>query len=55
MRSGRLLFVEFKAPGKEARPDQALEHGKLRGAGMEVWTIDNVDDFKQRMEKWLRF
>lgn len=38
--AGRLLFIEFKATGKEARAGQLREHAKLRSAGFIVYIVD---------------
>ena len=46
IRNGRLVWVEFKAPGKKPRPDQLAEIERLQSEGLEVEVIDNVDDFK---------
>lgn len=46
-KAGRVIFVEFKAPGKEPTELQAEEHGKLREAGLTVYWFDNVDEFKR--------
>ena len=44
---GRVVFIEFKAPGKKPTPLQAAWHAKLRGLGFEVHVIDNVSDFER--------
>lgn len=41
-KDGRVVWIEFKAPGKEARFSQRIEHGLMRAAGMEVHVIDSV-------------
>lgn len=38
---GHVLFVELKAPGKEATPLQKGQHRKLEKLGHEVFTIDS--------------
>ena len=43
---GRVVFIEFKAPGKKPTPLQAAWHEKLRALGFEVHVIDNVSDFE---------
>ena len=43
---GRMVFIEFKAPGKKPTPLQAAWHEKLRALGFEVHVIDNVSDFE---------
>jgi len=39
----RLIFVEFKAPGKKPTPLQTHTHTKLRAKGYEVFVIDSVE------------
>lgn len=46
MKAGRVIFVEFKAPGKKPTELQAEEHAKLREAGCTVYVIDDVGKFK---------
>jgi hypothetical protein len=43
---GRVVFIEFKAPGKKPTPLQAAWHARLRALGFEVHVIDNVSDFE---------
>lgn len=38
------VWIETKAPGKKVRPNQALEHFKMRECGMHVVVIDSVED-----------
>lgn len=38
------VWIEFKAPGKEARGNQRREHERMRKAGMEVHVIDSVEE-----------
>lgn len=40
---GRLVFVECKAPGETARPDQVREHNRLRALGFKVVVLDSKD------------
>lgn len=40
----QLVYVEFKAPGKEPTEQQALVHKQYREMGFPVWVIDNVDE-----------
>lgn len=42
-KSDRLLFVEFKAPGKKPTPLQAHMHQKLKAQGHDVYVIDSVE------------
>ena len=48
-KDGRIVLVEFKAPGNVARPEQEREHRRLRDAGIEVYVIDNRDEFERVM------
>lgn len=41
---GRLIIIEFKAPGKAPEDHQWREIRKLRNRGFEVHVIDNADD-----------
>ena len=43
VRGGRVVFVEFKAPGKRPTRLQRREHFKLIGAGLAVYVVDSVD------------
>lgn len=36
------FLVEFKAPGKKPRPDQALRHAELRRAGVKVYVVSGT-------------
>jgi len=40
---GRAYFVELKASGKRARPDQVLVHKRLEKLGFVVAVIDSVE------------
>jgi len=41
--SGRMAFVEVKAPGKKPTPMQEREHLKIRALGHKVYILDNLD------------
>lgn len=43
IREGRIVFIEFKAPGKQPTKLQAHTINKLREAGCEVWVCDSVE------------
>jgi hypothetical protein len=43
-RRGRVVLVEYKAPGEPPSGQQAIRHRELRDAGVEVFVIDNLDD-----------
>lgn len=43
VRRGRILFVEFKAPGKRPRRQQNKRHRELREEGFDVIVIDHPD------------
>lgn len=51
IRSGRILFIEFKQLGKKPTDHQALEMGRLRDAGMEVHLIDSVEKGKALLDR----
>lgn len=42
MPGGRSLFVELKAPGKQATAGQQREHVRLWGLGFRVLLIDSI-------------
>ena len=41
--SGRLAFVEVKAPGKTLRPLQVKRKGQLESLGFQVYVIDRPE------------
>lgn len=45
VRQGRVVFVEFKAPGETPRPTQDREHAILRGYGCQVRVYDSFEHF----------
>lgn len=38
------VYIEFKRPGEKPRRGQAIEHRKMRAAGMEVHVCDSIAD-----------
>lgn len=42
-----MFFVEFKATGKEPNALQDEEHKEMRAAGLTVYHIDDVEEFKK--------
>lgn len=46
MKSGEVFFIEFKSPGKKVTALQQHIHEQIRGAGIRVYVIDNIDDGK---------
>lgn len=44
IRDGRVIWVEFKRPGKNLRPQQAKRVREMRAHGAEVHVIDNLAD-----------
>ncbi len=42
-RAGRIVLVEYKAPGEEANLQQKRRHVELRLHGVEVFVIDNLE------------
>lgn len=43
---GRLIIIEFKAPGKKPMPHQQREIERLRDQGFEVHVIDDIEKGK---------
>ena len=41
--SGRIAFVEVKAPGKKPQPLQLARHKHLRNLGFKVYVLDSVE------------
>ena len=41
---GRVVLIEWKAPGKPAKPQQKLRHRQLRDAGIEVYVVDSIEE-----------
>jgi hypothetical protein len=39
---GRVMFIEFKAPGAKSTPLQQLKQNTLRLAGFEVYEVDDA-------------
>lgn len=40
---GKVVFIEFKAPGKKATDLQERDHAKRRALGFVVMLVDNVE------------
>jgi hypothetical protein len=53
--SGRVLFIEFKAPGKKPRPDQVREIDRLRRSFVAADIVDNVDQGKLLVDRYAAF
>jgi hypothetical protein len=41
---GTVVFIEFKRPGEEPRPEQVAYHKGLNEMGFQTEVVDNVDD-----------
>lgn len=39
-----VVWIEFKAPGKEVTLAQKTEHERMKAAGMEVHVCDSIED-----------
>jgi Holliday junction resolvase len=39
---GRVVWIEFKREGEQARVTQKIEHEEMRAAGMEVYVVDSI-------------
>ena len=50
---GRVLFVEFKREGEDARAIQLHIHKELMDHGFLVLVIDNINVFKSVVKTWL--
>ena len=49
--SGRMGFVELKAPGKKPRALQEARHRLLRRLGFKVYVIDKIDQIDSVLEE----
>lgn len=50
---GRLFFAEIKTTKKKPEKLQALIHRKLRKLGFEVYVIDNSEQIKEILLKYI--
>lgn len=48
--NGRCLLIEFKAPGKKARPTQLREIAKYRELGMHAYVVDDIAEGKMYID-----
>ncbi|MBN1837893.1 MAG: VRR-NUC domain-containing protein [Spirochaetales bacterium] len=44
IKNGRHVWLEFKAPGKDLRPDQRLRKAELEAAGAMVLVVHRLED-----------
>ena len=49
--SGRMAFVELKAPGKKPRALQEARHKLLRRLGFKVYVIDEINQIDSVLEE----
>lgn len=47
---GGVFFIEFKAPGKKATPQQEREHARLQAHKVPVFVIDDVEAGKKAID-----
>lgn len=40
---GRTVWIEFKRPGEEPRPNQVREHRRMAKGGAKVHAVDSVE------------
>lgn len=52
---GKVVFIEFKAPGKKATPMQERDHAKRRALGFAVAVVDNVEQGKRIIDVALAY
>jgi hypothetical protein len=50
----RLLLVEYKRPGEEARKDQESVHRKLRRRGFQVCVVDDKEVARETIRRFVR-
>lgn len=51
---GKVRFVELKAPGGRLSPHQQKVHEMLRGLGVDVAVIRDIEALKALLEEWLQ-
>ena len=51
IKDGRVVAIEFKAPGRRPTPSQELVHDILRDAGLEVHVADSVEAGRLALER----
>lgn len=49
--SGKVFFIEFKAPGKKPTPLQEADHRKRREMGFVVMVIDDIVKGKRMIDE----
>lgn len=52
LKDGKVLFIEFKAPGKKPTKLQYHIHGKFSKAGHTVYVIDDIDKGKELLHEF---
>lgn len=52
---GRVFFIEMKATGEKPTKLQALEHKKMRAAGLTVYVCDSVTQGKKIIDAELNY
>jgi len=46
-RAGRVILIEFKRPGEPPGPQQLRRHRELRGQGVEVFVVDDLEKARE--------
>jgi hypothetical protein len=49
----RVLFIEFKAPGRKPTLKQAARISSLKSLGFEVEVVDNIQVGRSRIARWM--
>ena len=49
---GRVMFVEYKAPGKKPRPSQVKIHNTLKRYGFHVYTVDHIPAGRELLRRF---
>lgn len=50
---GGTVYIEFKQAHKKPRPLQEHQMGKIRKQGIPVYTVDDTEDGKNVLSKWV--
>jgi hypothetical protein len=48
---GKIVFIEFKAPGRKLRPLQEKRKEELEALGFKVYVIDSVEGVEEAIDE----
>ncbi len=50
MKDSRIIFIEFKAPGKDLSPLQAIRRVQIQQHGFDVLVVNDIDKGRQLID-----